>query len=248
MKRLGQIICIVVGISFLSYCKFPPPTTSDDQSQKTSPNQSKRPQIEVTQADKDATIDTLQEQVDQLQGKLDVIGYEVEQLRDANKDSLKDFDARLSVLENNNFSSENKPSTADIARSVSLNQTTSSNDIDSLIQNVDKGTNLDTTIPALSTWIEKNNKDSKKQNALYALAKAHFKKGDYPRAIQGFQTVVDEYPKSDEACDSRYHQGLSFIKLGDAKNAKLFFQETIELCPKHTAKSKSEDEIKKISL
>lgn len=247
MKWLRQIFVVLVGILFLTHCNFPPPTTSDDQVRQTPTNN--RVSTSEKLADTNATVTALQEQVDQLKGKLEVVGYEIEQLRDQNKQFAQDFDARISVLESQpKTASDSRPSTADIARSVSAPTTSDAHkdDFDMMIANAMDGTNLSQTIKDLNAWLEKNPKDSKKLQAQHALATAYFGQKDYPRAIQNFQTVVDESPKSDEACDSRYHQGLSFVKLGDTKNAKLFFEETVELCPKHAAKKKAQDEIKKI--
>lgn len=236
---------LILGCVFLSHCSFPPPTTSDAQTQ--SPNSSSSaPTQKQMVAQNNATIKSLQDQLDKLQGKLDVMGYEMEQIRSEHQKQAQDFDSRIAVLETQD---PTPVSTAEIARNVPVasSEPVDATNIDLLIKNANMGTNLSPTILGLQTWIDKNPKDKKHKEAQFALSKAYYLQQDYPRAIQNFQTVVDEYPKSDQACDSRYHQGLSFLELKDTKNAQLFFEETIALCPKHEARKKSEKEIKKLT-
>ncbi|MCB1197051.1 MAG: tetratricopeptide repeat protein [Deltaproteobacteria bacterium] len=229
----------------LAHCKFPPPTTSDEQTQNPPVQQEYQisPQ-QVEQAKSEATIAKLQEELDQLRGKFEVLGYEVEQLRDLQKNTTRDIDSRLSVLESQQSITAKQPSTSEIARSVAV---TSNESIDTWISNINQNISVAHSIDNILKWLDQTPQHPKRLSALFALAKGYFNQNDHPRAIQGFQTVVDDYPKSGEACDARYYQGRSFVKLGDSKNAKLFFQETIEICPTHSAKEKSEYELKLIS-
>lgn len=227
----------------LAHCNFPPPTTTDDQPRTSS--RSSQISSNKEMADTKAQMSSLEEKIIQMQGKLEVVSYELEQLRDAQQDKLQDLDTRIAMLE----TEATRPDTAQIARSVqvSRDEPVDASNIDLLIKNANMGTNLSPTISGLQTWIEKNPKHRKQKDAQFALAKAYYFQEDHARAIQHFQTVVDNYPKTDEACESIYHQGLSFVALKDNKNAQLFFEEAVTRCPKHEVKAKSEQEIKKIT-
>lgn len=253
MNWMGRIGFVVVGVLTLSNCNFPPPSSTSDQSQYYQPRSSSAPveteKLERT-ADSFAKLNDLQSQLDQLKGKVEVLGYELEQERNQNKRSFGDLDSRLSYLESSsNPMTSSSPITSDSEfneKPAAPVKTAIAPSIDTWILQAKNGQELQTAIPNIESWIAKNPKDGKKLDASFALAKGYFEKGDFPRSVQNFQMVVDEFPQTGQACYARFYQGVAFVKLQDPKNAKLFFQETIELCPKHDARKKSEDEIKKI--
>jgi len=269
MKKHIPTFLLITGCLLLSHCHFPPPTTSEDQAQvivKPDPHLQNIESLKTENADRQSQIRALRDDIDQLKGKLQVLGYEIEQLRLQGNKSDQDFDSRLATLEQYatrimsmsraspdqlpnqlmatpSTSSTNYPS----ARPDTTTMITSQGGVDLWAGKVQAGVDLDASIAGLKAWVEQNPNSNKKQDALFFLALAHFKKGLYAQAIQDFQTVIDAFPRSDQACEARFQQGLSFIKLGDSKSARLFFEETIELCPQHVAKAKSQTEIQKLN-
>ncbi len=207
-------------------------------------------------------MEEMQNQLNKLQGKSEVLGFEIQELRQQAQNQNQDLDGRLREIENVQLSDGPGPAampsrptttampTANISNTTSPVSTASRNDavaIETTIEQMFRDKSWNQSIVQLEGWIENHDKHPKRADVMLALGQAYYEKKDYPRAIQALQSVVDEFPPSGQACEARYYQGQSFIGLEDSKNAALFFQEAIELCPKHPAKEKAQKALQSIN-
>jgi TolA-binding protein len=68
-------------------------------------------------------------------------------------------------------------------------------------------------------------------NALYWQARCHAARGDINTAVTEFYDVVTRYPRSDKAPAALWQQGLLFLRLGNAPDARLAMGKLIKDYP-----------------
>ena len=69
----------------------------------------------------------------------------------------------------------------------------------------------------------------------YRIGETYFLEKQWGKAIQSFDKVVQNHPKSDWAAWSLLYQGDAFVGKGQPDNAKLFFEDTVSRYPKSDA-------------
>jgi TolA-binding protein len=69
----------------------------------------------------------------------------------------------------------------------------------------------------------------------YRLAESHFNEENWGGAARAFQQVVTNHPKSQWAPWSMLRQGECFVKMGQKKNANMFYEDLIAKYPKSKA-------------
>ncbi len=78
----------------------------------------------------------------------------------------------------------------------------------------------------------------------YRLAETWFNEGKFNKSVQPFQAVIDNHPKSDWAPWAMLRQGDAFREMGSNDNATLFYQEVIRLYPKTDAAKEAKSLVK----
>lgn len=81
--------------------------------------------------------------------------------------------------------------------------------------------------------------------ARYRIGEAKFNAKDYPAAVLAFQAVIDAHRDSPWASWAMLRQGECFEAQGQAKNAKLFYDDTIRLYPKSKAAKEAKEKLGK---
>ena len=97
----------------------------------------------------------------------------------------------------------------------------------------------------LQRFLKEFPNDAKVDEAKYRLAEAKFNAKDYPAAVLGFQKVIDEHKDSPWASWAMLRQGECFEAQGQAKNAKLFYEDVLRLYPKSKAAKEAKQKLGK---
>ena len=74
-------------------------------------------------------------------------------------------------------------------------------------------------------------KDASKDGGLFGDAENFFSKKDFKHAIVKYQAYRDKNPKGTKNAEATYKIGVCFFELGSKKEAKEFYQETIDSFP-----------------
>jgi tol-pal system protein YbgF len=71
-----------------------------------------------------------------------------------------------------------------------------------------------------------------REEAQFLLAESLFKDGDPRGAVQEYQALVDDFPKSARVPTVMLRQGEAFVALGEKEDARVFFNELIRAFPR----------------
>lgn len=182
-------------------------------------------------ADQSVVIEDLRTELKSLQGNMDVIRHDTTDATEANKKFKEDFDTRLNDIENRPRAA---PALAPApkgggSKNAGVDDITRYNQILRVI--LDKK-DYDTAITQFDDFLRTYPSSSLASNAQYWIGEGYFAKGEYKRAINEFQKVTDQYPKSEKVCASVLKQGIAFLELKDIESAKLFLTDVTKRCPK----------------
>ena len=97
----------------------------------------------------------------------------------------------------------------------------------------------------LNRFLKEYPKHERVPEATYRLAEAKFNAKNYPSAVIAFQKVIDDYKDSPWAAWAMLRQGECFEAQGQAKNAKIFYEDTMRLYPKSKAAKEAKDKLGK---
>ncbi len=85
-------------------------------------------------------------------------------------------------------------------------------------------------------------------DSAYWMADCYFKKGDYKTAVLRFDDVVARYPKGNKAADALYRHGESLVRLGPgySKAARRAFERVIEEYPESPRAAEAKRQIEQL--
>lgn len=92
--------------------------------------------------------------------------------------------------------------------------------------------NYDTSKEKFEQFVKKFPKSENADNAQFWIGEIYYRQKWYEKAILEYQKVIENYPKGNKVESALFKQGLSFSNLGDKSNAKLIFNELINKYPK----------------
>lgn len=165
-------------------------------------------------AGQNATIDQLQEEISILKGKLEETDYLLKQKIKAFAESSQKREIKLEGID----------------KTTSLNK--------DRIERLEQYLNLESTA-SIQKRKQVSNKPSGKQvkhtlseDDLYRSAKQAYDKGDFSTAREGFQKLLNEFPKSNNADNAQFWIGEIYYREKWYEKAILEYQKVIEKYPK----------------
>jgi tol-pal system protein YbgF len=91
--------------------------------------------------------------------------------------------------------------------------------------------------PLLEEFIKNHPKSPHASDAVYWLGESLYGQGRYDEAVLQFDRVIKEYKGSKKELSALLKQGEAFAKMGDAKSARIIFQQLIDEHP-HAAQAR----------
>jgi len=165
-------------------------------------------------AGQNATIDELQEEIRILKGKLEETDYLLKQKINAFAELSEKRDIKLESIDKT--TSLNKDRIEHLEQYLNLESTA----------NTQKGTPV-SNIPS-----GKQTKHKLTENEVYTSAKQAYDKGDFNTAREGFQKLLKEFPKSENADNAQFWIGEIYYREKWYEKAILEYQTVIEKYPK----------------
>ncbi len=84
-------------------------------------------------------------------------------------------------------------------------------------------------------------------NAYYWLGEIALREGELKKSLQYFETVVMRYPQNPKAIDARLKRGYAFYRLNDFVQARMSFNEVLQLSPNSPAAQLAKTRLKTMS-
>ena len=108
--------------------------------------------------------------------------------------------------------------------------------------------NYSKAIELLKGFLSANPGHALAGNAQFWLAESYFGREDWERAILEFNKVIKKYPKSEFMSAAGFKQGLSFLRLGSDKEARVIFERIAEKFPDSKEAEEAKKRLKKMDL
>lgn len=206
-------------------------------------------------------IQSLQQEVQELRGQLEVQAHDLKLLQQQQVAFYKDLDARLSGTSSAK-ASPNKSSldlsvgpkeptppkktasvpdvqankSAPVAAPVPVVSTSRVNPADEQISylaayELVKNKRYDDALSAMNVFVQKYPKGGYTANAQYWLGELYLVRKDYPKAIEHFNVVLQQFPTSSKSAASMLKVGYAYAAQGDKQEAKKFLQQVVRAYP-----------------
>ncbi len=196
------------------------------------------------------TIQTLQQDIQELRGQLEVQAHELTRLREQQIEFYKDLDSRLrtgqptsqkkvtptqldSLSATQTPIQTEKTSQSDITTNQALN-TVSPRDEKSAYMSAYALVNnkqFDEALPAMETFISHYPEGGYTANAHYWAGELYMVRKQYTEAIQHFETVLQKFPSSSKSSACLLKIGYALAASGDLQQAKQKLQRVVQQYP-----------------
>ncbi len=177
----------------------------------------------ITQMNMPAKIDALQQQVQQLQGKVDTDNHQIEQLKQQ--------------LGGANKAATAKAATGSVAALGAAEAATAAVDNDATAKSFDpelksyqdafnslRNKNYPAAITKMKAYLNHYPKGKYDVNAHYWLGEIYYLQAEMQQATSEFQTVVNNYPDSAKVPDALLKLAMIYSSQGDYKRSHQMFQ------------------------
>lgn len=156
-------------------------------------------------------IQALREEVRNLRGQVEQLGYDVESIRQRQRDLYADIDQRLQALEN---------TTASAGEGETGKQDADASDAYMAAFALLRESRYAEARKAFNAFIADHPDSSLVANSVYWLGQVDYVNRQYEDAITRFSQVVEKYPDSDKAADALLKIGYSRDELGNTEGAR----------------------------
>jgi tol-pal system protein YbgF len=207
-----------------------------------------------------AELDRFREEIELLQGKLEVLEHQVakkmgafDDIEQKRKRETQRLEAQLvatdqkvdRILQYINFEATvetgvKKPEDA----SAVVNLT--DQEVYNLARRAFDEGKLETSRQGFEELLKNYPKSSHADNAQFWIGEIYYREKWFEKAILEYQKVIENYPKGNKVPASRLKQGFAFIKLGDNANARIILQELMKKHPHSNEAKIAGKKLKKI--
>ncbi len=182
-------------------------------------------------------ITTLQQKVQDLQGRIDLLEHQVTQLQRQMKQQYSDVNNRLKALESGKKASTPSP-TGDIVNEHNIYQKAYS---------YIKAQHYPQANKALTAYIKQYPQGTYVPNAYFWLGEVSLAQGNIKPALALFQTVATRYSSSTKAPDALLKLGSINAELGNKIKAKQQLNQVIKNYPSSSAATSAKAQLTKLN-
>lgn len=202
-------------------------------------------------------IDTMQGEIDQLRGSVEVHTNQLEKVLERQRELYLEIDKRVEALKqstgqqggngssSSSSSSGSSGNTSASTPSENASQPSMSEDeaYDNAVNLILKSREYDKAIPAFRSFIADYPNSQYSANAHYWLGQLLFNKREWAQAEEQFSQVVDRYEKSSKRAEAMLKLGAIAQRQGDNGTARDYFNRVISDYPNSSAKRLAESKL-----
>ncbi|MFT7374248.1 MAG: tol-pal system protein YbgF [Oleiphilaceae bacterium] len=189
-------------------------------------------------------LDTMQNEVNQLRGSIEVQNYQLEKILERQRELYLEIDKRIQAVRTD-------PSTMPTA-GVNTPVTTQEAPLsENENEAYDKAVNLilkdrlyEQAIPEFQTFLQNFPNSSYVPNAHYWLGQLLFNKQDWAGAGEQFQSLITNYPDSSKRADATLKLGISEMERSNAARAKQLWEQVVAEFPDSSSAKLAEKRLK----
>lgn len=192
-------------------------------------------------------LETLQSEVRNLRGQVEVQANEIERLKSRQRELLADIDKRVHDLEQRNgpAATTAAPETTSAPASATSVTPQEQQDYDAAINFLKKG-NYDRATKGFRDFMTKYPQSMLRDNAQYWLAETYYVMRNFRQAREEFAKVIKENPKTPKAADVLLKIGYSHYELSEWSKARANLSQVVSLYPGTGAAKSAEQRLAKM--
>ncbi len=184
-------------------------------------------QVQEVQPKGEYVIDEIKSEITRLTGRIEDLERTQKQ-GGASDEQLKKLETRIVELEQAQAAMLEAMKKAEAAAPSKVDQTEL---VDQAKQQIESG-DFEQAVETLSTYLTKNPKGKRLEEATFYRAEAYFNLKQYKKAIVDYSKFPEKFTKSRRMAKALYQIGVSFENLNMKEDAKGFFQEVVDKFPK----------------
>jgi len=192
-------------------------------------------------------LETLQAEVRNLRGQVEVQANEIERLKTRQRELLADIDRRVSELERRGTavpSSETKPPVTP-APAASASSAQEQRDYDAAFNLMKQGF-YERAAKGFRDFLAKYPQSNLRDNARYWLGEAYYVARNFRQALDEFGKLMTDHPASPKVPDAMLKTGYSHYELGDWAKARLNLTQVMTRYPGTPAAKSAEQRLAKM--
>ncbi|GAB4513053.1 MAG: tol-pal system protein YbgF [Sulfuricaulis sp.] len=195
-------------------------------------------------------LESLQTELRNLRGQVEVQTNEIERLKARQRDLLADIDRRVSELERRGVSAPSSEATSstESAASAPAAQVVSAQeqkDYDAAFSLMKQG-NYERATKGFRDFLVKHPQSAMRDNAQYWLGEAYYVMREFRKALTEFSRLMSNHPKSLKAPDALLKIGYSHYELGEWAKARENLNQVIARYPGQPAAKSAEQRLAKM--
>jgi tol-pal system protein YbgF len=172
----------------------------------------------------------LRDQVQRVQGQLEVVSHSLKELRKKQKSFYLDVDTRLARLSKASLAAASKKPSSHAA--VLSGLTPEEIDYQAAYQLM-RGKDYEGAKQAFHAYHRRYSKGKLIPNVLFWQGEMAYATHHYDEATNNFRELLDRFPRHQKACGAKYKLGLLLLKRGEKESARREFLAIIDQYP-HT--------------
>lgn len=187
-------------------------------------------------------LDEMQQEVNQIRGDLELHSHKLEQILQRQRELYLEIDKRIEMA-------LKRPETEVIPASVDNEPVLSADEnalYDRAVNLILKDKKYDQAIPEFQAFLEKFPKSDYASNAHYWLGLLLFNKQDWGNSEQHFNQVVSFYPDSSKRADSLLKLGVIAQRQGNQARALQLYEQVVSEYPDTSVRKLADSRIKSL--
>ncbi len=193
-----------------------------------------------SQADLQATVDTLKVEFQSVNGRFEDQNRTVDEVRDEISLIRDDLGLKVSAIEDRLSQLETAPKAAATTPAPAQNP---DQHYQQAVQAILAGGDYAGARDSLKQFLREAPDHKLAVNATYWIGEAFYGEKKYENAILQFQDVIQKFPKHTKAAAAMLKQGLAFQALGDKQNAQVILEKLIETYPQAEEAGKAKERL-----
>ena len=192
-------------------------------------------------------LETLQAEVRNLRGQVEVQANEIERLKTRQRELLADIDRRLSELERRGTAAApaEAPPGGNATPVASPGSAQEQQDYDAAFTLMKQGF-YERAAKGFRDFLAKYPQSALRDNARYWLGEAYYVARNFRQALEEFGKVMSDHPKSPKVTDALLKTGYSHYELGEWGRARESLNQVLERYPDTPAAKSAEQRLAKM--
>jgi tol-pal system protein YbgF len=189
-------------------------------------------------------LDTMQNEVNQLRGSIEVQNYQLEKILERQRELYLEIDKRIQAVRTDSSTMQTAAVNPPVMTQEAPLSENENEAYDKAVNLILKDRLYEQAIPEFQTFLQNFPNSSYVPNAHYWLGQLLFNKQDWAGAGEQFQSLITNYPDSSKRADATLKLGISEMERSNAARAKQLWEQVVAEFPDSSSAKLAEKRLK----